>query len=378
MPGPNSYTGEDIVELSGHGNPVIIEQLLDSLVALGARLARPGEFTRRGLEHGRMDLLAAESLAGLIDARTVEGVRIAHEGMSGALSGQVSALREAALDLAAETEARLDHPGEDLGTMVDEALADRLRALAASAESQAGSWRSGRMALEGARVCLQGRVNVGKSSLFNRLLGTERALVSPEPGTTRDVVEKVGMLGGQEITWMDTAGLRPDPEPLEAAGMALADKLAQGVDLHLVLLPLHQPPSSSDADILARTEGETRLIVGTHADLPRHADAPVVDHAVDNLSAAGLPALTEAIADCLRGQTVSGAQAVLTSQRQHALLSSVSRHLADAATALLGPWGPAVAAEEIVHAVEDLGELHGTDAREAVLDRLFTRFCIGK
>jgi len=378
MPGPKSYTGEDVVELSGHGNPVLVERLLDAVVAMGARPARPGEFTRRALENGRLDLLQAESLAGLIDARTIDGVHIARAGMAGALSSEVRSLREAALDLAAETEARLDHPGEDLGELVDEALAERLRALADQAHTQAGTWRSGRMALQGARVSLEGRVNVGKSSLFNQLVGNARALVSPEAGTTRDVVEHVGMLRGIEITWMDTAGLRVDPGPVEAAGIALAERLTEGVDLHLVLVPLHQPPSASDADILARTQQCPRVIVGTHVDLPRHPEAPVVDCAVDNLTGGGVSALLDAIGVALMAETTSGERAVLTSQRQHALLRSVGTHLSDAATALLGPWGPAVAAEEIMRAVQALGELGGTDAREAILDRLFARFCIGK
>ncbi len=376
MPGPHSYTGEDVVELSAHGNPVIVEQILDALVQLGARPARAGEFTRRALENGRMDMLQAESLAGLIDARSMDGVRIARAGIGGELSSEVREIREAALDLAAETEARLDHPGEDLGRVGDEELAQRLRALGARAATQAGTWRAGRMAIEGARVSLVGRVNAGKSSLFNHLLGIERALVSPEPGTTRDVVERATMLEGLELTWMDTAGLRQDPGAVEAKGMALARTLTESVDLHLVLLPLHQAPDASDAEILARTADAPRLLVGTHADLPLHPDAPAVDHKVDNLTGVGVQDLCAAVRAALA--RAPSDSVVLTSQRQHALLQSTAKHLADAATALLGPWGPAVAAQEIVSTIEVLSELHGTDAREAVLDRLFERFCIGK
>ncbi len=378
MPGPRSYTGEDIVELSGHGNPVLVERLLDAVVGLGARVARPGEFTRRALENGRMDLLQAESLAGLIDARSLDGVRIARAGMDGALTREVTALREAALDLAAETEARLDQPGDDLGFVVDESLAVQLQALAARAAAHAGTWRAGRMAIEGARVSLVGRVNVGKSSLFNHLVGSARALVSPEPGTTRDVVERACVLDGLELTWMDTAGLREDPGLLEAQGLALAESMRSEADLHLVVLPLHLGPNPSDSAALTRTQHLPRILVGTHSDLPLHPSAPVVDHKVDNLTGGGVADLLEGVRAALGQGESSGASAVLTSQRQHALLQGVSKRLSDAATALLGPWGPAVAAQELVAAIEALGALHGTDAREAVLDRLFSRFCIGK
>jgi len=378
MPGPNSYTGEDIVELSGHGNPVLIEKLLDRCVACGARPARPGEFTRRALQNGRMDLLQAESLAGLIDARSMDGIRIARAGMSGVLSQEVRQIREHALDLAAETEARLDQPGDDLSYMADDALAQRLRELSAQAHAQAGSWRAGRIALQGARVVLLGRANAGKSSLFNHLVGSQRALVNPEPGTTRDVVERVGLLEGLEVTWMDTAGQRDDPGPLEAAGMAMAEALTSEVDLTLVVMPLHQAPNSTEQALLKRTAERPRLLVGTHLDQGRHPEAMVMDCSVDNLRGLGVDDLRSAIRDALSEHTSIGAEAVLTSQRQHALFRTAGTRLADAATALVGPWGPAVAAEEIVSAIEALGELAGTDAREAVLDRLFSRFCVGK
>ena len=378
MPGPGTYTGEDVVELSAHGNPVIIEHLLDQLVELGARMARPGEFTRQALCNGRLDLLAAESLAGLIDAQSIDGVRIAQAGMSGKLSAEIDGLKDGALECAAELEARLDHPDEDLGELQDDALAEKLRALAWASDQQAGSWRSGRMALEGARVSLEGRVNVGKSSLFNRLVGSERALVSSQAGTTRDVVERACSLQGLQITWMDTAGHRLQPGPIEAAGIALGEKLTAEGDLHLVLLPLHLSPSESDLAVLERTVDLPRIIIGTHSDLPPHPDAPVMDISVNNLSGEGLDALQAAIVAVLGEAQSTGGTAVLTSQRQHGLLIAAARHLRDAATALLGPWGPAVAAEEVVRALVSLTDINSTDAREQVLDRLFSRFCIGK
>lgn len=378
MPGPRSYTGEDVVELSCHGNPVIVELLLDAAVAAGARPARPGEFTRRALLNGRMDLLRAEAVAGLIQAGSAEGVALARAGLEGRTSAVVAALRERLLDLAAELEARFDSPGEDLGYAPDAEVAAQLGALAAQAGAAADTWRAGRVRLHGARVALIGPVNAGKSSLFNALLGERRALVSPVPGTTRDVVERPMLVDGLEITLLDTAGERADAEPLEAAGQALARALTEDVDLFLVVWPLHLPAGPERALLLERTEGRPRLTVGTHADLAAGQIYSLVDFSVDNLSGAGVAALRAEIRRKVAADPPGGAQLVVLSQRQHELLRAVAAHADEAAAALLGDAGPAVAAEELTRALARLAELSGEDVREAVLDRVFARFCVGK
>jgi len=377
MPGPGSYTGEDVVELSCHGNPVIVEGLLDALVVAGARPARKGEFTRRAFLHGRVDLVQAEAVAALIAARSPAALAVSRRAME-RLGPTLADLREATLDLAAELEAGLDHPGEDLGQADDEQLAARLRQLAARSQGLASTWRAGRVRLEGARVALVGPVNVGKSSLFNSLLAQQRALVSDQAGTTRDVVERSVLVDGLEITWLDTAGERDSSEPLERAGIALGRELVADADLLLVVVPGHQAPDSVEAELLHRTADRPRLLVASHVDLPQ-VPGRAVDHRVSGKSGQGVAALRQAVVKQL-GQVAGDPDqgALLVSQRQHELLLATSKHLAEAAGALCGLAGPAVAAEECSRALERLSELSGEDAREDVLDRVFARFCIGK
>lgn len=380
MPGPRSHTGEELVELSCHGNPVLVEQLLDAMVALGARPARPGEFTRRALEHGRVDMVQAEAVAALVAAPSPAGVALARRAAA-ELGPALAHLSDALLTLAAEVEVRLDHPGEDLGEEDDAWLFARLGRATRSAQELAGTWRAGRLRLEGARVALVGPVNAGKSSLFNALLGQPRALVSPLPGTTRDVVERAMLVEGQELVLLDTAGERDSQDPLEQAGVAMGRAMAEDVDLVVVVAPGHQPMEAVEAELLRRTHARPRLWVATHADLdpaPRRWGPHGVDHRVSAVTGEGVEALRQRLRQEVLRVTADGEVAPVISQRQHELLRAVAGHLVAAEGALSGLAGPAVAAEELTRALARLGELTGRDAREEVLDRLFARFCIGK
>lgn len=379
MPGPRSFTGEDVVELSCHGNPVIVELLLSALIAAGARMARPGEFTRQALLSGRTTLLGAEALRSLIAATSPSGVALARAGMGGATDALSASLTEALLDLAAELEARLDHPGDELGYEDDAAVITGLQAVAERASAAAASWRAGRVRIQGATVALIGAVNAGKSSLFNQLVGTTRALVSPTPGTTRDVVERSVLLEGLEVRYLDTAGERGcTDDPIEAAGIALGRTMTAEADLLLLVTPLSAPPDPAWPALLERTESLPRLRIGTHADLPAHPAAPPVELRISSATGGGVDALKAAIRARLSEGASGGEQLVVLSQRQHDLFRSVAEHAEQAAEALASVLGPAIAAEEVTAALERLAELSGEDVREAVLDRLFSKFCIGK
>ncbi len=381
MPGPRSYTGHEVVELSCHGNPVVVEALVDACVEHGARLARPGEFTRQALESGRLDLVQAESVDALIRAQSLSGARLA-VGAAARIDTVVADLRERILDLAAELEARLDHPGEELGEESDDAVAAALDQVVADCRRLADTWRSGRVRIEGARVGLVGPVNAGKSSLFNRLVGQERALVSDEPGTTRDVVERAVMLDGLSVSFLDSAGEREAATPLEQAGQALAADLLADVELVLLVLPGHRPVGELERRLHAGLAGRPHLVVHTHADLP--AAPEVLDDPrrsalrVSSRSGQGIDALRAAIKAALVDQPAVPPAAVLVSQRQHGLVLGVVRCADEARAALLGFAGPAIAAEALTRALALLAELTGDDVREAVLDRLFARFCVGK
>lgn len=380
MPGPRSYTGEDVAEISCHGNPLLVERLLDALIAAGARPAHPGEFTRRAFLNGRMDLTRAEAVMQAIGASSRAGLDVARAGLDGAVARRADTLRDLLVDVAAELEAALDYPGEDLLVDADAALAERLDGVAAEARAAVAGARGARLAVEGARVALVGPVNAGKSSLFNALLGRDRALVSPTPGTTRDVVESALQLPGLRVVLHDTAGERVATDPIEAAGLALAAEMVAAMDLLLVVLPGDRPLDAVGADLLARTAERPRRVVVTHADRPRGLDLPEGIEAivVSSTTGAGIDALRDALPAALVGEEPGAVVGVVASQRQRDAFLRLAARAEEGAGALRDGVGAAVAVERVYESLATLDVLVGRDTREEVLDRLFARFCIGK
>lgn len=378
FPGPRSYTGEDLAELSCHGNPLLVERLLAAAMEAGARLAQPGEFTRRAFLNGRMDLTRAEAVGQLIHAETEAALQVARAGLGGEVARLVESLADRLTTACAELEARLDFPGEDLVHAEDHAVQGLLEEVAGEAEAAAATHRGARVLIEGADVVLLGPVNAGKSSLFNALCGEARALVSPEPGTTRDVVERRVALDGVPVRLLDTAGLRPTPGELEAQGMALGLRAAEQADLCVVVIPAHDPTQADET--LERTAGRARLLVGNHADRPgavhTYAGEPLLLTCARD--GRGVQELARRIPRALRGETPGGARALVASARQRDGLLAVAVAARGALAALRGGAGLAVAAEELVEGLGQLDALAGRDRRELVLDRLFERFCIGK
>lgn len=374
---PRSATGEDAVELTCHGNPRIVRRLLDALVDAGARLAGPGDFTHRALLHGKLDLIGAEAVLHAIHARSDAGLAVARGALDGRLARVIADLRERLLLAGAELEARLDHPEDDLTLMDDEAVESRLREVGREARELAGTFLAGRTLVEGARVALVGAVNAGKSSLFNALLGRERALVHDSEGTTRDVLEVATELDGVPVTLLDTAGERETADPVEAAGQALAARLVGDADLLVVVLRARVGgPSPAEHAILERTGARRRLVVCNGVDAP----GVVVAQGALPVSArtgVGLQALRSAMNAALVGSASRSAEVVVASARQRDELLTAADHATDAASCL-AVAGPAVAAEAVVCAIEALDALRGAQAREDVLTALFSRFCIGK
>ena len=372
-----SYTGEASAELSCHGNPLLVERLIAACVSQGARIANAGEFTRRAFLHGRLDLTRAEAVLQAIEASSPEGLRVARSGLRGEVQSLVDSMRSSLTDAIAEMEARLDYPGEDLVFEEDQQLVSRLENLANQSEAAAASYRSGRVLIEGATVALVGPVNAGKSSLFNALGGSERALVSEIPGTTRDVIERQVQMGSVRIRLLDTAGDR-EADGLEAAGIEMGRRLTEEADLLLVVIPAHALHLGEA--ILKRTEGRNRVIVANHADRLTSPSLDLKEEAllVSAQTGSGLEALTSMISETLVGELPGGASLIIASQRQRDLLLGVARHVREALDAYRGPAGLAVASEGLYAALEPLDAMIGRDSREAVLDALFSRFCIGK
>lgn len=363
--------GEPCFELFVHGNPRIVERVIAAALAAGARLAAAGEFTRRALVNGRIDLVAAEAIEQRIAARSDAGLAVAAAGADGRLAASFAALRQRTIDLCADLEARLDHWDDELALLDDPAWSEAAGALAAALEALAGSAAVGRRLVEGARVALVGAPNAGKSSLFNALLGRRRAIVHPSPGTTRDVVEATCTIDGVEVTLLDTAGERDIDDPIEREGQALAAELVDQADLLLVVLRIGDP-DPIEPHLLARTADRPRLVVANGVD--RGGEVPVGAVATIATTGEGVDALRRAIRAALAGDTDT---LRIASLRQQDRLLAAARAIHQGREAL-PIAGPAVAADLLHAAIAVFDELTGADPREAVLDAVFARFCIGK
>ena len=375
---PRTYTGEDTAEITSHGNPQIVERLLAAAVHAGARMAQPGEFTRRAVENGKMDLVRAEAVLQVSEAATKRGLAIGRAAMGGALSSFIASSQDRLAAITSEYEARMDYPGDELAYRTDDDLVGELAELAKACRELAGSYEAGKVWVHGARVAFVGAVNAGKSSLFNQLLGQQRALVHDQPGTTRDVVESKTKLNGMAVTLLDTAGERTTDDPVEAAGLALARELIEEADLLVVVLRANsQGLSNAEREILERTKDTPRVLVYNGVDRPRCVPGPEGAISTVALTGQGVDDLTRQITRSLVGEEGGEAKLIIASARQRDLLLEVARIIEEGLEAL--PFaGVAVAADALTRALEELMSITGDNPREAVLDALFERFCIGK
>ena len=360
-----SYTGEDVAELQTHGSPAVLARVLARTLELGARLARPGEFTLRAYLAGRLDLSQAEAVLGLIEAHTDTARRQATLGLSGALGARVARIGAHLTRTLAAIQAMLDYPEEGVPEE------DREEPLAAAREelrALVGTARAGQVATRGARLALLGRPNAGKSSLLNALVGYERSIVTPIPGTTRDYLEAGVELAGVPVTLVDTAGIRETGDEIEAAGVRQALTLAGGADLVLALEDGSQPREALPLDL----PPEARVLrVRTKADLsPAWTDITVLD--VSAVTGEGLPTLRDALHTALLGDT-SRTEAWLTTERQADAARRALAHVEAAAT-----LPDDLAGYELEEALRCLSELTGRDVQEDVVDAVFMNFCVGK
>ncbi|TVQ87325.1 MAG: tRNA modification GTPase [Deltaproteobacteria bacterium] len=374
----HSLTGEPSAELTVHGNPMIVERTVQAALACGARYAEPGAFTRRAVLAGRMDLVQAEAVLQVAQARSAAGLRLARAGLEGRLSERFATFREDLVSVGSGLEAAIDHPEAGLEQDPLAGIADRLAALADRCRALIAGQRSGRVLLEGLKVALVGPVNAGKSSLFNALLGEERALVHERAGTTRDVVEARTVVDGLPLTLLDTAGERVSTDPIEQAGLALAQRMTDQVDALLVVLRAR--PGGLDpieATILARTADRPRVLLYNGVDRPGCPPPPPGALPTVALTGQGVAAIVPRLREVLALNEPVGAEPMIVSARQRDLLQVVERACTEASEAL-ELAGPVVAAELVIEALEALDGLTGIATRESVLDALFSRFCIGK
>jgi tRNA modification GTPase len=371
---PQSFTGEDVVELQAHGSPRLLRMLLArALEHPAVRPAGPGEFTRRAFLHGRIDLTRAEAVADLVAADSEAAVRAAAAGLAGALSARVRALEEPLRSLHADLEGVLNFPEEAEGADAGaEHRVSELRAVAGGLLAEVGR---GRLVRRGARVALYGPVNAGKSTLFNRLVGEERALVDEEPGTTRDVLEARVEWEGLGVTLLDTAGLRAAPGRIEALGIARTREVLAAVDLSVLVLP--PEAGGDDAEAWLREAGATPVLcVSGKCDVRRAVENLGEELLVSGLTGQGVERLRSLMLSRLWGGGAPSAVA-LVSERHADALRRASEALARAESACRVATLEVVSGE-VGLALEALGEVSGTSASEALLDAIFQRFCIGK
>ncbi|MBI4001731.1 MAG: tRNA uridine-5-carboxymethylaminomethyl(34) synthesis GTPase MnmE [Nitrospira defluvii] len=385
---PHSFTGEDVVEVQCHGGPVILDQLCRALMSAGARLAEPGEFTKRAFLNGRLDLAQAEAVLDTIRAKTARSLTIAQSQRRGELSQEVEATRSALVVALAHIEAALDFAEEDITFVRQDELMRVLEETAARLRRLVQSGGEGRIWREGAAVAILGRPNVGKSSLMNALLRSDRAIVTPIPGTTRDMLEEVVSIDGIPVRLFDTAGIRPTDDPVEAEGMRRSQLAWEEADLALILLDGSQPLSDSDRVLLARQEAAQALLVINKCDLPSRLVREELEHAcpisagVIDISAKmqiGLDGLRDAIRSRLTPDRLESREGVLVTNLRHAAaLERALQGVEQARRSVEAGRAGELVAMDLRIAADALGEITGAITTDEILERIFAEFCIGK
>jgi tRNA modification GTPase len=386
MQAPRSFTREDVVELHCHGGLVAVQRVLELVLASGARRAQAGEFSQRAFLNGRLDLTRAEAIGEMITARSRRAAQLAMAGIDGGLQRRLTALRSRLLDQLAELEARVDFE-DDLPPLDGDAVAAELSAVQQALQQLLADARQGELLRQGLRVAIVGRPNVGKSSLLNRLSRRERAIVTDLPGTTRDLLESELVLEGVPLTLLDTAGIRATSDRVEQLGIERSRAALAAADAVLLLFDLSAGWTAEDAALLELVPaGAVRLVVGNKADaagVPAGLLAPdpalpdPADLSLSALDGAGQPQL---VAELLRrcGAVLEDGLEVALNSRQRELAAaaaaSLERSLEAAAQQL--PWD--FWTIDLRAAVRSLGAITGEEVSEAVLDRVFSRFCIGK
>ena len=382
---PHSYTGEDVVELSCHGSPSLLLRVLDCLLFFGARAAEPGEFTMRAVANGRLNLTQAEAVRDLIEARTHSAVRQAARQLGGELSARLQPIKDALVEVIVPLESSLEFVEDDLPDDIARNMAQKLSTLSTTVDELADSFRRGRLLKEGLRVALVGRPNVGKSSLFNKLLSADRAIVTEIPGTTRDTISEVINVEGIPILITDTAGVRSSSDRIEQMGVERTRRAIADADLILVVLDGSQPLSEEDRTIIKEASENLCVLALNKSDLESFR-TDNVNGVSDNLisisvsakTGEGLNALSSEIIKPFSANYLAENSFVITNARHYDLLRRTSDALKSSEDLLGRRVSEELTLAKLYEALRFLGEITGETTPEDILSQIFSTFCIGK
>ncbi|MGA7572666.1 MAG: tRNA uridine-5-carboxymethylaminomethyl(34) synthesis GTPase MnmE [Terriglobales bacterium] len=405
---PHSYTTDDIIEISAHGSPVVLRHIVELSLARGARLAQPGEFTMRAFLNGRLDLTQAEAVRDLIDAQTLFQAKVAAQQLQGALSHRLQPIKKNLVDLIALLEAGIDFAEDDISIAPDTLIRNRIAQVQAPLQQLAASFTYGKIVHQGLTLAIVGRPNVGKSSLFNRLVERERAIVTAQPGTTRDLVTETVAIGGIPIQLIDTAGIRqvPDEAEAETIGIRKSIEALADADLVLVVIDSTQPLSQEDSKLLQQTQSRPTIVVENKSDLlskpeptPTHLETDALVYPsrtqpgrlptpepnspphipTSALTGEGIPALRAAILAHVAGDsTTTRESGFLTSVRHHQLVTTALAALQAATAAVSARVPHEMLLLDLYASLRPLDEITGVTTTDDILNLIFSTFCIGK
>jgi tRNA modification GTPase len=379
---PASYTREDVVEINCHGGMMPLWRTVNLLIMSGARQAEPGEFTKRAFLNGRIDLAQAEAVMDIIQAKTELSHRAANEQLLGGMSSEVAALRDRLVSIVAAVEAGIDFPEEEIETPTGHPLADDVGSLLQSVDELISSHRYGRVLREGIATAIIGKPNVGKSSLLNRLLKQDRAIVTDIPGTTRDVLEEYINIAGLPFKILDTAGIRHSHDVVEMEGVRRSLAAIGAADVVLIVLDGSKPSSAEDQRVLEKARGKTAIVVMNKNDLERKAESPVWPEMVVEVSCKsgrGLDNLRKALVEIVKqGAVPPREHSWAVNQRHKTALEKAKASLVKALESITSGMSAEFIALDLRDALDSVGIVTGATHTDDILERIFRDFCIGK
>jgi tRNA modification GTPase len=378
---PHSFTGEDVIEISCHGSPIILRQIIDFCLKLDARMAEAGEFSLRALANGRMDLSQAEAIRDLIDAQSIASARQSVRQLRGELSHQLQPLKDELLDVIVVLESSLEFVEDDLPDFQTENIKSKLSKIAANLRKLASTFQAGKLLREGLKVALVGRPNVGKSSLFNSLLGHERAIVTEIAGTTRDQLHEKLVIENIPVSLIDTAGLRETSDKVESIGVERSKRVMSDADLVIVILDGSEDLTPEDRDILEQTKDLRRLVVVNKIDISEDSKFEFSYHDLIKISAKtgeNLTRLEKALIEPFHPQEIEQSGFLVSDARHFDLILRAESEINSSIELLNQKMSEEIVLIGLHNAIRYLGQITGEVSTEDMLTRIFSTFCIGK